>query len=296
MIAGCFRHIRGIGPSADRAIRERGLHSWDDCLADPGTLPFGKERRETFVQALRESALARERNDISYFTRHVPGDEQWRVLAEYLDRATFFDIETTGLSWYCHHPTVVAAWRGGRMRTFLHGTNLDDFLDLSSESDLLVSFNGNCFDVPFLERAFNVPDLGAPHVDLRWIAYHAGLRRGLKIIERELGVRRPRQVADIDGFMSVILYEKWQAGDLNARNRLVQYCRCDVAATLLSAERLVSRYCDGIGLTVQEEVFREALCLDDVCFGDGPPRSDIHEKFSSTGRHFNEFRRHWKSS
>ena len=241
MIEGCFRHIRGIGPKTEAALRKRGLHSWQDCLARSDDIPFNGSRRTAFLESIRRSMEAVSSGDIGQVTSSFPTSEQWRILAEYFNAATFIDIETTGISWHGGHISVITALRGDRLHAFVHGENLDDFLDLADEAPLLVSFNGTSFDIPFLERTFHVPSICRAHIDVRWIAWHRGLRGGLKAIERAMGIRRPPEIEGIDGLEAVELYYRWKNGDSGARDTLIRYCKGDAIATRLVVERLLPR-------------------------------------------------------
>jgi len=237
MLDRVFSHCPGIGPRTEARLAEMGVCTWDDFISS-GKLPLGREKRDRAEDIISRSIEARRKGDIGFFVKHFPGREHWRVLREYLPRATFFDIETTGLSWYESHATVITAYHRGDVRAFIHGRDLDSFLDLASEAELLVSFNGSCFDLPFIERTFSIPSLGRPHIDLRWVAYHAGYRGGLKAIEAELGVRRPPEIEGIDGFEAVNLYYRWQAGDDGALRMLVRYCSADAVSLYIVAHAL----------------------------------------------------------
>jgi uncharacterized protein len=234
MIDRVFSHCPGIGPGTEERLRRSGVHTWDEFLAAGGD-PLRGRVRERAMDVVSESIEARRDGRIGFFTERYPTREQWRILHEYLHRATFFDIETTGLSWYESHATVITAFHRGELHTFIHGRNLDQFLDLAAEADLLVSFNGSCFDLPFIERTFSIPTIGAPHVDLRWVAYHAGYRGGLKSIEERFGIRRPREIAGVDGLEAVDLFYRWQAGDQGSLTKLVRYCCADVVSLYMIA-------------------------------------------------------------
>ncbi len=257
MIQGCFRHVPGIGPRTASLLNESGIVTWDDCISNEESIPFNGKRRKKLVENIHKSIQSHESGDIGFFTSSFPTSEQWRILASYLHSATFIDVETTGLSWHYCHASVISAYHRGKLYSFVYGENLDDFLDIAEESELLVTFNGNSFDIPFIERTFNIPSLGCPHVDLRWIAWHRGYRGGLKSIEKEMGILRPPQIDGIDGFEAVDLYYRWQQGDAASRNLLVKYCEADVIATYLVAERVLNASGCAIKLTSPEEAFRK---------------------------------------
>ncbi len=239
MINKTFSHIKGIGPKTESKLKELGFYSWNECLKRKDHLPLKAAKKDNFISEINESIEALSAEDLLYFTSKFPQKEQWRILGTYFKNATFFDIETTGLSWYDSHVSVIAAYQNGKMHTFLFEENMDDFLDLVYNSTMLVSFNGKSFDIPFLEQSFHIPSIDCPHVDLRWIAYHMGYEGGLKNIEGILDVKRPEEIGDINGFEAVGLYYRWRDGDISARNSLISYCRADVISTYLVAEKLM---------------------------------------------------------
>ena len=122
-----------------------------------------------------------------------------------------------------------------------------------------MTFNGNSFDIPFIEKTFNIPSLDRPHVDLRWIAWHGGFRGGLKSIERQMGIRRPSRIEGIDGFEAVDLFYKWQCGDADARDSLITYCKADVIATSLVAERLLALNGSSVTTSDPERAFSKLV-------------------------------------
>lgn len=239
MITEALQHCRGIGPKRLAQLHERGVRSWRDVVADPERLPA--PLRDTLVQESRLSLEALERDDIGFFVERLAPQDKWRILAQYLDRTSFFDIETTGLD-YDANITVIICWHRGELHTFVEHENLDDFLDLLDDVDLLASFNGSTFDVPRVVDAFHIPGLPCPHLDLRWLCHHRGLTGGLKNITRAIGTSRPADLRDVNGHMAVDWWWDWEKhGNAAAREQLIRYCAADVLLLVLLSQHLAER-------------------------------------------------------
>lgn len=233
-------HCRGIGRVRLRELQERGIETWEDVLARTEELPRGF--REAAVEMARGGQEALERGDIDYFARCLAPQDRWRLLDRFLDQVTFFDIETTGLEIDATI-TVIGCYHRGDLRVFVEHEDLDDFLDLLDEVELLASFNGSSFDVPRLLSAFHLPSLPCPHLDLRWAMHHLGLRGTQAAIEEHLQEPpRPRDVASVDGARAVLLWEDWiDRQRAEARQTLLRYCGADVLSLVRLAHRLVGR-------------------------------------------------------
>ena len=81
---------------------------------------------------------------------------------------------------FAHQITTVALYDGAVIRTYVRGENLDKFPAGVAQYDLLVTFNGRCFDVPFCEAQFPGLRLDQTHIDLRYVLRSLGYRGGLK--------------------------------------------------------------------------------------------------------------------
>ncbi|MBT3225055.1 MAG: ribonuclease H-like domain-containing protein [Deltaproteobacteria bacterium] len=255
MIDQTFLHCPGVGPKTENRLKTLGFLCWQDCLARPEELPFSDSRKEQFLAVIQASLTALQKQDLAYLTTCLPPREHWRILAQHFSEATFFDIETTGLSSYDSFTTVISAYHQQKLYTFVYEENLADFLQLVDQSKLLVAFNGNSFDIPFLENSFNIPAIGCPHIDLRWIFYHQGYRGGLKVIEKQLGLHRPAAIHHVDGHEAVLLFERWQRGDSGARLKLIRYCQTDVLTTYLTAGLLLQKMGFNYPLPTAEDLF-----------------------------------------
>ena len=241
MVDQTFLHFPGIGPATEQRIFEAGLSTWSSVLQAPESLPFRGERRTVLLRELGRCQEALEKEDLSLLVDSLIVREQWRILAKWRERLTYFDIETSGLS-YDDYITVVACYHKGQVHQFVRGENLDDFLELLDDVDLLVSFNGGTFDVPLVLRTWHIQELPCAHIDLRWQCYHVGLRGGLKEVEQLLDIRRSSRLEGIDGFEAVLLWSRWEGSrDAQAREKLLAYCRQDVLSLRAINDEILRR-------------------------------------------------------
>ena len=106
-----------------------------------------------------------------------------------------------------HHVTAVL-YDGRSIRHYVNGDNLDEFPTELKEYQLLVTYNGKTFDIPFIERFFSIR-LPQAHIDLRYPLRSLGLKGGLKGCERQVGIARPG-LEDVDGFVAVLLWNEYR--------------------------------------------------------------------------------------
>jgi uncharacterized protein YprB with RNaseH-like and TPR domain len=247
MLKRTFVHLPGVGGRNEAHFWRQGLATWEDFLAAPRVHGLSRPRLSVLQQGLRES-LAHE-GEAGFFAPRLPAGEHWRLFRHFRRRAAYLDIETHGSAWPGLLVTVVGLYDGVTLRQFVQGYNLQEFPAAVADLDLLITFNGSRFDLPVLRAYF--PGLRLPPVqlDLRFILARLGFRGGLKKIEPRFGIRRPREVNGMDGYMAVLLWERYQRGDRTALELLLKYNREDVVnlemlmehAYQLSQDQLLSR-------------------------------------------------------
>lgn len=227
MITEAFLHFKGIGPKNIHKIKEAGFNSWDDIIRNSADLPFGEKLNNSILEEARKYISLLEDNNIIKLTNSFHPSDKWRVLYRFFHKASFFDIETNPYNW--HNPiTVITCFHRGKIFKYVRGKNLEEFIDLTQEIELLVSFNGISFDVPIILNHYHIPALPCAHIDLRWIAYHNGHKGGLKSIERKLNIKRPNDLEGVDGMMAVALWDNWERKkDTKSLDLLVRYCSAD---------------------------------------------------------------------
>ncbi len=232
MLKNTFCHMPGVGPKLERRLWEAGCCDWPALRR--AELPLPPARCQTLCRQADHSAARLADGDARWFLGKLPAAEHWRVFGEFRHQAAYIDIETTGLGSPGDHITTIALYDGRTVRTYVHGRNLDQFAADVAACRLLITYNGKCFDLPFLRSQLGVP-LDQAHIDLRYVLASLGYRGGLKGCERQLGIDR-QDLADLDGYFAVLLWQDYiQAGNPAALDTLLAYNILDVVnlATLM---------------------------------------------------------------
>ncbi|MFO7963850.1 MAG: ribonuclease H-like domain-containing protein [Desulfobacterales bacterium] len=205
MLQNTFCHIPGIGLKTELSLWKSGFTDWQTFLLRCG--PAAKVPRKEFIRrAVGNSIRHLEARNTAYFTAALPSHQHWRLFSSFRSKTAYIDIETTGLDFICEI-TTIALYDGFTIRHYVNGQNLEDFVDDISAYDLLITYNGKCFDIPFLETFFNIR-LNQAHIDLRYVLRRLGYSGGLKSCERQLGIDRG-ELTGIDGFFAVRLWEDY---------------------------------------------------------------------------------------
>ncbi|WP_433634682.1 ribonuclease H-like domain-containing protein [Halomicrococcus sp. NG-SE-24] len=235
-VENSFIPVRGVGEKTERRLWRDGATRWEEFRPDL-VGPKTGDRIEEFIATASEHL---DDGNAAFFAREFPGNEAWRLYENFRDTACFFDIETTGLSQRSSVTTTVSLHRDGETTTLVRGRDLtgERLQRELGDADLLVSFNGKQFDVPFLEGEFDL-SLGAPHVDLRFLCNRVGLSGGLDGVEAELGIDRGGM--DVGGEDAVRLWYEYQDGDESALETLVKYNRLDTRNLETVVEHVTDR-------------------------------------------------------
>jgi uncharacterized protein len=218
VLTNSFIHIPGISKEKEVMLWSSNILNWQEFL-DNDTFP-------SMRSWIEESVEAHQNNNHKFFLTHLPGNEHWRVYKQF--NCCFLDIETTGLSKHYHDVTVIGLYDGKESKIFINGKNMDQFPAEMAKYSTIISFNGKCFDVPFLKAKFPEIDFNKFHIDLRYVMKSIGYSGGLKKIEKEVGICRDDDLQDISGFDAIRLWRQYQRGDEEALKLLVKYNIADI--------------------------------------------------------------------
>jgi uncharacterized protein YprB with RNaseH-like and TPR domain len=145
----------------------------------------------------------------------------------------YLDIETTGLTPSGCDITVIGIHLCRRddadfLQLVGKDVTADSVLGALQGIDVLYTYNGSRFDLPFIHTALgiNLAEIFTHH-DLMFDCWRNRLYGGLKGVERQLGIAR--KLPDMNGFEAVRLWWKYvDSFDLDALNKLLEYNKEDV--------------------------------------------------------------------
>jgi uncharacterized protein len=238
MIQQTFLHLPGVSERSERNIHLQGITSWDDFLKAKEVRGFSHVRKQRMDDQIKEALSALHREEYHYFKNRLTQPHLWRMYEHCKDSVLYLDIETSG---FYGDVTVIGMFDGINTKTLVNGFNLDKqtFFQILAQYDLLVTFNGASFDIPVLERYFGkeIPHL---HLDLRHSCARLGLKGGLKVIEKEIGIKRPDELSTLHGADAVYLWQMWKStGEKEYLDTLVAYNEEDIVNLLPLAEHVV---------------------------------------------------------
>lgn len=223
MLQHSYTHIKGIGVKREKQLWEQGALTWEDAIKNLDGYMLSNNIRKKLEEDLPKSIRLFKEKNYRYFLYHLPEDHYYRAYPYLMDKTVFLDIETTGFSVENSHITVIGCYDGKEPRVFIFGQNERDFIEYIKKFAIVVTFNGKMFDIPFLEKYFAI-HIQAFHIDMRNVLSNLGYRGGLKRIEVELGLSRPGEVSQANGYTAVLLWEYYKkTGDKRALDTLIHY-------------------------------------------------------------------------
>ena len=229
MLESTFIFLKGIGDSTEQRLWEHGIDHWKAFLGLPSIPYISPSRKTLYDQVLVQAIQNLTEGNAKYFGRLLKARDHWRLFKVFRHKTAFLDIETNGEPPETGEITLVGIYSNGTMTTLVQGESLsEERLEMElSKYDLLVTFFGSGFDLPYIRYKYPNILLDHPHFDLCFAARRLGLKGGLKHIELELGLPRPPHVEGLTGWDAVLLWQAWQAGDAEAGAQLLQYNEAD---------------------------------------------------------------------
>jgi uncharacterized protein len=266
MLTHTFLHIQGIGVKTEQTLWDKGLTDWGS-ISSPTTFEVPSRLKWRLTTGIEESIKHLDENDPAYFSKRLPSNQCWRLFQEFRSSIAYVDIETTGLDRDYNEITTIALYDGHSIRTYVQGDNLSQFVDDIQNYRTIVTYNGRCFDAPFIERYFKTK-LNHAHIDLRYILFSLGFRGGLKGCEKQLGIDRG-DLEGVDGFLAVQLWDRFERKkDSKALETLLAY---NVQDTINLERLMVEAY----NMKIKNTPFAAARKIPEALLPANPFKADV---------------------
>lgn len=223
LLTRTYQHINGIGIKKESQLWNEGALDWEYTLDNIDYFAMPKSIRDSLKEELPKSIRLFNEKNYNYFLHKLPELSAYRVYPYLTDKTVFLDIETTGIKPSDSYVTVIGCYDGKETKVFVHGRDEEDFLEYIKRFSIIVTFNGSCFDVPFLERYF-ATRIRQVQIDLRFVLKDLGYTGGLKKIEHEVGLSRGTDMNGVNGFTAVLLWNYYKdTKDETALDTLIHY-------------------------------------------------------------------------
>ncbi len=261
MLKNTFCHIPGIGARKERWLWASGIFSWADLKDGPGeTLPHWAQG---IMDHVERSISCLQGGEPGYFAELLAPAQAWRLFPDFRCSTAYLDIETSGLGDYI---TTIALYDGESIHYYVNGENLEDFKQDIKNYNVIVTYNGRCFDVPMIERHLNIK-MPQAHIDLRYILKSLGFTGGLKGCERQLGIYR-EDLDGVDGYFAVLLWEDFK------KNRNKRSLETLLAYNILDAVNLEALMVITYNLRLKGTPFFSTNRLDTPLIPSSPFKAD----------------------
>lgn len=206
MLTASFSCFKGLSISSERKIWELGCLSWEQFNYLPKST-FSAKKTAVVRSEIEQARIALKGGMVDYFLNRFTNPDKVRVLSEFQNRSAIIDIETTGLTSK-DEITCIAVLKHGEISLFVKNINLSGFLETLQGVNLLITYNGTRFDIPFIRKSFGI-DLAIPHLDLMPVLKQLGYAGGQKKCEELLRLKRTHS-SGVRGEDAIFLWDGWQ--------------------------------------------------------------------------------------
>jgi uncharacterized protein len=244
MIQNSFIFLEKVKKGIESNLWKQGINNWDSFLSANEIRGFSNSRKVYYNRKILEARKALYNLDSLYFKKILPQSEYYRLYDFFKEETVFLDIETTGLDSKNNDITLIGLFDGINTKTMVKGINFD-YKALKNELQkykLMVTFNGSCFDVPFINKIYPGLLPNIPNFDVKSVTYKLNLKGGLKEIERKLGIKRNKIIEKFYGGDALTLWRMYRStGDEYYLKLLVEYNEEDIINLKTIAEYCVEK-------------------------------------------------------
>ncbi|MCG6553286.1 MAG: ribonuclease H-like domain-containing protein [Candidatus Magnetominusculus sp. LBB02] len=249
MIRNTFSVLDGVGEKIERRLWRRGIVTWDDFLEEE-TIPFiSRQRKARADEHIKKLDIALCNPVV--LARHIDRKEHWRAFEIFRDDAVGLDIETNGRPYdNGGYVTVVGLYDGRQYKCLVRGRDLteENLIAALCPYKYLITFYGAVFDIPFLRKCYQSLKIEVPHYDICLESKRLGLKGGFKYFEKCFGINRDDDIAGMDGYDAVKLWQTYRRGNRSSLDTLIKYNREDTVNLLAIGQEIYGQLKKSTGI------------------------------------------------
>ncbi len=259
MIKNTFILIPGVGEKTEEYLWKKGILTWDDLKRRNNSIGLSVTRKRIIKDYLSRAEKALNTKQGSFFAKFLPQTEYWRLFKQFHNKTLYLDIETTGLSQYYDAITIIGTFDGQRIKIFMKDNNLDEISEYLRNYEIIVTFNGKMFDIPFIKKEF--PDVKIPpiHIDLRFLLKSLGITGPLKEIEKKMNIPRAELVREISSRDAAVLWSRFVRGYDEDLEKLLLYNIYDVIDLQVIMHSCYQKKIDEINRKMNHDSYQQKL-------------------------------------
>ena len=230
MIEHSFLFLEGIQERSEQKLFDQGICSWDAFLREKEIRGISRRRKLYYDRKITRARSELYKGNSGHFTDILPKKHHWLLFEKFYDEAVYIDIETDG-NKKDSRLIAISLFDSYEAKTMIRDVNLDiDALRVYlSHFKYIISFNGSCFDTPFINRRYQNMFPDVPHMDLRFLCAQLGLKGSLKEVENMIGITREGLVSRVKGGDPSLLWRMLKgSSDPYYLDLLVRYNQEDV--------------------------------------------------------------------
>lgn len=196
MIKNTFLFLDKISHIKEKNLWKNGISDWHSFIHVKKAPGISKKRKIIHDLVLKEASKNFYDGNASWFASRLPLSEQWRCYYHFKENVLFLDIEVSHVD--SGYITCMTLADENNTMTFIRGINLDmdHIKKIISRYDVIITFNGNIFDIPFLNKKNKNFIKDKLCWDLRTSCNRLGLKGSLKDIEKRLNIKRQNKIIE----------------------------------------------------------------------------------------------------
>jgi len=189
MLQNTFQLLPGISKGKEKQIWKQAK-DWNAFLTLPTIFGISQKRKLLYNNLLIKAKQALVEENSAYFTSLLPKTLHYRLWSFFSENALYLDIEGANNGKKIR---MIGVYDGYESKVIIPKfISTEQWVNFLRNYSLIITFNGNTFDIPALEKFFGFTN-HLPVIDLKPLCRKLGLNGGLKEVEKQLTIKRQQK-------------------------------------------------------------------------------------------------------